>query len=130
LNTEILFKHFQEAIERVVARMENKTNILDPVEKKAVAYHEAGHAVAGWFLEHAEPQLKVSIILRGNALGNSPYIIPNEQRLNLYTKEELLDRMCQNLGGRVSEEIFFGKITTGARDDLQKVTQSAYLQVT
>jgi len=119
-------KHFEQAIERVVAGMEKKTNVLQPDEKKTVAYHEAGHAVAGWFLEHADPLLKVSIIPRGKGLGYAQYL-PKEQYL--YTKEQLFDRMCMTLGGRVSEQIFFGKITTGAQDDLKKVTQSAYAQI-
>lgn len=91
-----------------------------------MAYHEAGHAVAGWYLEHADPLLKVSIIPRGKGLGYAQYL-PKEQYL--YTKEQLLDRMCMTLGGRVAEEIFFGRITTGAQDDLRKVTQSAYAQI-
>ncbi|XP_014235285.1 AFG3-like protein 2 isoform X1 [Trichogramma pretiosum] len=119
-------KNFEQAIERVVAGMEKKTNVLQPEEKKTVAYHEAGHAVAGWFLQHADPLLKVSIIPRGKGLGYAQYL-PREQYL--YTKEQLFDRMCMTLGGRVSEEIFFERITTGAQDDLQKVTQSAYAQV-
>lgn len=126
LNDSITMKHFEQAIERVVAGMEKKTNVLQPEEKKTVAYHEAGHAVAGWFLEHADPLLKVSIIPRGKGLGYAQYL-PKEQYL--YTKEQLFDRMCMTLGGRVSEQIFFGKITTGAQDDLKKVTQSAYSQV-
>lgn len=126
LNESILMKHFEQAIERVVAGMEKKTNVLQPEEKRTVAYHEAGHAVAGWFLEHADPLLKVSIIPRGKGLGYAQYL-PKEQYL--YTKEQLFDRMCMTLGGRVSEQIFFGKITTGAQDDLKKVTQSAYAQV-
>ncbi|ODN00746.1 AFG3-like protein 2 [Orchesella cincta] len=126
LNTSITLKHFEQAIERVVAGMEKKTNVLQPDEKKTVAYHEAGHAVAGWFLEHADPLLKVSIIPRGKGLGYAQYL-PKEQYL--YTKEQLLDRMCMTLGGRVSEQIFFSKITTGAQDDLKKVTQSAYAQI-
>ncbi|KAJ8951368.1 hypothetical protein NQ318_009304 [Aromia moschata] len=119
-------KHFEQAIERVVAGMEKKTNVLSPEEKKTVAYHEAGHAVAGWFLEYADPLLKVSIIPRGKGLGYAQYL-PKDQYL--YTKEQLFDRMCMALGGRVSEEIFFKRITTGAQDDLKKVTQSAYAQV-
>jgi len=91
-----------------------------------VAYHEAGHAVAGWFLEFADPLLKVSIIPRGKGLGYAQYL-PREQYL--YSKEQLNDRMCMALGGRVAEEIFFGRITTGAQDDLRKVTQSAYAEV-
>lgn len=119
-------KHFEQAIERVIGGLEKKTQVLQPEEKKTVAYHEAGHAVAGWFLEHADPLLKVSIIPRGKGLGYAQYL-PKEQYL--YTKEQLLDRMCMTLGGRVSEEIFFGRITTGAQDDLKKVTQSAYAQI-
>lgn len=126
LNEHIVLKHFEQAIERVVAGMEKKTNVLQPEEKKTVAYHEAGHAVAGWFLEHADPLLKVSIIPRGKGLGYAQYL-PREQYL--YSKEQLFDRMCMTLGGRVSEQIFFGRITTGAQDDLRKVTQSAYAQI-
>ncbi|XP_050297963.1 AFG3-like protein 2 [Anthonomus grandis grandis] len=126
LNDKIIMKHFEQAIERVVAGMEKKTNVLSPEEKKTVAYHEAGHAVAGWFLEHADPLLKVSIIPRGKGLGYAQYL-PKDQYL--YSKEQLFDRMCMTLGGRVSEELFFGRITTGAQDDLKKVTQSAYAQI-
>nr|NVI71784.1 putative AFG3-like protein 2 [Cucujiformia] len=126
LNETINMKNFEQAIERVVAGMEKKTNVLSPEEKKTVAYHEAGHAVAGWFLEYADPLLKVSIIPRGKGLGYAQYL-PKDQYL--YTKEQLFDRMCMTLGGRVSEELFFSRITTGAQDDLQKVTQSAYAQI-
>ncbi|KAJ1203892.1 hypothetical protein NDU88_007673 [Pleurodeles waltl] len=126
LSDSITPKHFEQAIERVIGGLEKKTQVLQPNEKKTVAYHEAGHAVAGWFLEHADPLLKVSIIPRGKGLGYAQYL-PREQYL--YTKEQLLDRMCMTLGGRVSEQIFFGKITTGAQDDLKKVTQSAYAQI-
>uniref|UniRef100_A0A8D0HA35 AFG3 like matrix AAA peptidase subunit 2 n=1 Tax=Sphenodon punctatus TaxID=8508 RepID=A0A8D0HA35_SPHPU len=126
LSDAINQKHFEQAIERVIGGLEKKTQVLQPEEKKTVAYHEAGHAVAGWFLEHADPLLKVSIIPRGKGLGYAQYL-PKEQYL--YTKEQLLDRMCMTLGGRVSEQIFFGKITTGAQDDLRKVTQSAYAQI-
>ncbi|GAA5905209.1 hypothetical protein JCM5296_000968 [Sporobolomyces johnsonii] len=116
-------KHFEMAIERVIAGMERKSRVLDKEEKTTVAYHEAGHAVAGWFLEWADPLLKVSIVPRGvGALGYAQYL-PKERYL--YTTEQLLDRMCMTLGGRVSEEIFFGRITTGAQDDLQKVTRMA-----
>lgn len=122
----VVMKHFEKAIDRVVAGMEKKNNVMQPEEKKTVAYHEAGHAVSGWFLEHADPLLKVTIIPRGKGLGYAQYI-PKEQFL--YTKEQLLDRMCMTLGGRASEQIFFGKITTGAQDDLKKVTQIAYAQI-
>jgi len=127
LSEYIVLKHFEAAIERVVAGMEKKTNVLGPEEKRTVAYHEAGHAVSGWFLEHADPLLKVSIIPRGKGLGYAQYL-PKEQYL--YTTQQLLDRMCMTLGGRAAEQIFFGKITTGAQDDLQKVTKSAYSQIT
>merc|ERR1712168_1145880 len=123
----IVLKNFEAAIERVVAGLEKKTQVLGPEEKKTVAYHEAGHAVCGWFLEYADPLLKVSIIPRGKGLGYAQYL-PREQYL--YSKEQLLDRMCMTLGGRASEQIFFNRITTGAQDDLQKVTQSAYAQIT
>merc|ERR1712037_686836 len=124
LSEYIVLKHFEAAIERVVAGMEKKTNVLGPEEKKTVAYHEAGHAVCGWFLEFADPLLKVSIIPRGKGLGYAMYL-PKDQYL--YTKEQLYDRMCMTLGGRAAEEIFFKRITTGAQDDLQ-VTKSAYAQ--
>lgn len=123
---EIKMQHFEQAIERVVAGLEKKTQVLQPEEKHVVAYHEAGHAVCGWFLEHADPLLKVSIIPRGKGLGYAMYL-PKEQFL--YTKEQMFDRMCMALGGRVSEQIFFGRITSGAQDDLKKVTQSAYMQI-
>jgi len=117
-------KHFEMAIERVIAGLERKSRVLSKEEKKTVAYHEAGHAVCGWFLEHADPLLKVSIVPRGvGALGYASYL-PKERFL--YTTEQLTDRMCMTLGGRVSEEIFFGKITTGAQDDLQKITKMAF----
>merc|ERR1719310_1798776 len=127
LSDYIILKHFEAAIERVVAGMEKKTNVLSPEEKKTVAYHEAGHAVCGWFLEYADPLLKVSIIPRGKGLGYAMYL-PKDQYL--YTKEQMYDRMCMTLGGRAAEQIFFGRITTGAQDDLQKVTKSAYAQIT
>ncbi|XP_062284974.1 AFG3-like protein 2 isoform X2 [Scomber scombrus] len=126
LSDAINQKHFEQAIERVIGGLEKKTQVLQPEEKKTVAFHEAGHAVAGWFLEHADPLLKVSIIPRGKGLGYAQYL-PKEQFL--YTKEQLLDRMCMTLGGRVAEQIFFSRITTGAQDDLRKVTQSAYAQI-
>lgn len=125
-NESIILKHFEQAIERVIAGMEKKTNVLQPDEKKTVAYHEAGHAVAGWFLEHADPLLKVSIIPRGKGLGYAQYL-PKDQYL--LSKEQLFDRMCMTLGGRVAEELFFNRITTGAQDDLKKITDSAYAQV-
>lgn len=115
---------FDGAIERVIAGLERKSRVLGPHEKKTVAYHEAGHAVCGWYLEHADPLLKVSIIPRGvGALGYAQYL-PKERFL--FSTQQLLDRMCMTLGGRVAEEIFFGQITTGAQDDLQKITKMAF----
>lgn len=126
LNTSVNGKHFEQAIDRVIGGLEKKTQVLQPTEKKTVAYHEAGHAIVGWFLQHADPLLKVSIIPRGKGLGYAQYL-PKEQYL--YTREQLFDRMCMMLGGRVAEQVFFEKITTGAQDDLKKVTQSAYAQI-
>jgi AFG3 family protein len=119
---------FEAAIERVIAGLEKKNRILSAEEKKTVAYHEAGHATVGWYLQHADPLLKVSIIPRGvAALGYAQYQ-PKDQYL--YTKEQLMDRMCMTLGGRIAESLVFGKISTGAQDDLEKVTKLAYSQVT
>ncbi|KAH9947917.1 ATP-dependent metallopeptidase Hfl [Amylocystis lapponica] len=117
---------FESAIERVIVGLERKSRLLSPEEKKTVAYHEAGHAICGWFLEHADPLLKVSIIPRGvGALGYAQYLPPDRY---LLSTPQMLDRICMTLGGRVSEEIFFGveNITTGAQDDLQKITQMAF----
>jgi AFG3 family protein len=123
----VTLTHFEAAIERVIAGLEKKSRVLSPEEKRIVAHHEAGHAVAGWFLEHAHPLLKVSIIPRGSgALGYAQYL-PKEQYLQ--STSQMLDMMCMTLGGRVAEQIFFNSITTGAQDDLQKVTRSAYAQV-
>ena len=118
--------HFKAAMERVVAGLEKKTRVLQPEERKRVAYHEAGHAVSGWFLKFANPLLKVSIIPRGRGLG---YALYQPEEKFLYTKDALLDTMCMTLGGRASELIFFGDFSTGAQDDLRKVTDSAYGQV-
>jgi AFG3 family protein len=115
---------FQDAIDRVIGGLEKKSKIISPEEKKIVAYHEAGHAVAGWFLEHADPLVKVSIVPRGiAALGYAQYL-PKEQFL--YQTEQLLDEMCMALGGRAAEEIIFNKISTGALSDLERVTKMAY----
>nr|XP_046241179.1 AFG3-like protein 1 isoform X2 [Scatophagus argus] len=126
LNQHISTKHFEQAVDRVIGGLEKKTQVLQLAEKMTVAYHEAGHAVVGWFLEHADPLLKVSIVPRGKGLGYAQYL-PKEQYL--FTQEQLFDRMCMMLGGRVAEQVFFRRITTGAQDDLRKVTQSAYAQV-
>ena len=119
---------FHDAIDRVIGGLEKKSKIISPEEKKIVAYHEAGHAVAGWFLEHADPLVKVSIVPRGvAALGYAQYL-PKEQFL--YQTEQLMDEMCMTLGGRAAEEIIFNKISTGALSDLERVTKLAYSIVT
>lgn len=125
--TGVDMQDFQDAIDRVIGGLEKKSKIIAPEEKKVITYHEAGHAVAGWFLEHAHPLLKVTIVPRGTAaLGYAQYL-PKEKYLTL--QQELLDDMCMTLGGRASEEIFFGKISTGAFSDLQQVTRTAYAMV-
>jgi cell division protease FtsH len=119
---------FQDAVDRVIGGLEKKNKIISPEEKQIVAYHEAGHAIAGWFLENADPLLKVSIVPRGvAALGYAQYL-PKEQYL--YRTEQLLDSMCMTLGGRAAEDIFFGKISTGAQNDLERITKMAYSMVT
>jgi cell division protease FtsH len=119
---------FQDAIDRVIGGLEKKNKIISPEEKRIVAYHESGHAIAGWFLEHADPLVKVSIVPRGiAALGYAQYL-PKEQYL--YTTEQLLDSIKMTLGGRAAEEIVFGKISTGAQNDLERITKLAYAMVT
>lgn len=119
---------FHDAIDRVIGGLEKKSKIISPEEKKIVAYHEAGHAVAGWYMEHADPLVKVSIVPRGAAaLGYAQYL-PKEQFL--YQTEQLMDEMAMTLGGRAAEEIIFGKISTGALSDLERITKMAYSIVT
>ncbi|MEO7445042.1 MAG: ATP-dependent zinc metalloprotease FtsH [Ferruginibacter sp.] len=119
---------FQDAIDRVIGGLEKKNKIISPEEKEIIAYHEAGHAICGWFLEHAYPLLKVTIVPRGTAaLGYAQYT-PKEQYL--YNTDQLIDQICMTLGGRASEDIFFGKISTGASNDLQQITKIAYSMVT
>ncbi len=118
---------FQDAIDRVIGGLEKKNKIIAPHEKEIIAYHEAGHAICGWFLEHAYPLLKVTIVPRGSAaLGYAQYT-PKEQYL--YNTDQLNDQIAMTLGGRASEDIFFGKISTGASNDLQQVTKIAYSMV-
>lgn len=116
-------KEFERAIERVIGGIEKKT-VMTVDERKTIAYHEAGHAVAGWFFEHSNPLLKITIIPRSKgSLGFAQYL-PDE--ISLYSKEQIIDMICTALAGRVSEELMFdGRITTGASDDIKKVTQLA-----
>ena len=125
---EVEMIDFNAAIDRVIGGLEKKNKIISPEEKKIVAYHEAGHAVVGWFLDSTDPLVKVSIVPRGvAALGYAQYL-PKEQYL--YTTEQLIDSMCMTLGGRAAEEIVFGRISTGAQNDLERITRMAYGMVT
>ena len=119
---------FQDAIDRVIGGLEKRNKLISPEEKAIIAYHEAGHAICGWYLEHAYPLLKVTIVPRGTAaLGYAQYT-PKEQYL--YNTDQLMDQICMTLGGRASEDIFFGKISTGASNDLQQITKIAYSMIT
>ncbi|XP_065880112.1 ATP-dependent zinc metalloprotease FTSH 10, mitochondrial-like [Euphorbia lathyris] len=125
--TLITMDNFEAAIDRIIGGLEKKNKVISKQERETVAYHEAGHAVTGWFLEHAEPLLKVTIVPRGTAaLGFAQYV-PNENLL--LTKEQLFDITCMTLGGRAAEQVLIGKISTGAQNDLEKVTKMTYAQV-
>jgi ATP-dependent metalloprotease FtsH len=117
---------FLDAIDRIIGGLEKRNKIISKLEKKTIAYHEAGHATASWLLEHANPLVKVTIIPRGRALGAAWYL-PEERQIT--TREQLLDEMCYALGGRASEEIVFGKVSTGALNDLERVTKQSYAMV-
>jgi AFG3 family protein len=117
---------FLDAIDRIVGGLERKNKIISLVEKKTIAYHEAGHATVSWLLEHASPLVKVTIIPRGRALGAAWYL-PEERQIT--TREQLLDEMAYALGGRAAEQLIFGKISTGALSDLEKITKQAYAMV-
>ena len=118
---------FEKAIDRVIAGLEKKNKLISPEEKEIVAFHEAGHAIVGWYLKYTDPVVKVSIVPRGlAALGYAQYL-PEERYL--YTREALIDRMTMAIGGRVAEEIVFGKISTGAQNDLERITKMAYAMV-
>ncbi|CAN1231272.1 ATP-dependent zinc metalloprotease FTSH 10, mitochondrial [Linum grandiflorum] len=124
---EITMDNFESAIDRVIGGLEKRNRVISKLERRTVAYHESGHAVTGWFLEHAEPLLKVTIVPRGTAaLGFAQYV-PNENLL--LTKEQLFDMTCMTLGGRAAEQVMLGKISTGAQNDLEKVTKMTYAQV-
>lgn len=114
---------FLNAVDRIIGGLEKKTKIMTTNEKRAIALHEAGHATISWFLEHANPLIKVTIVPRGRALGAAWYM-PEERQIT--TKEQMLDEMCATLGGRAAEELFIGQISTGAMNDLERVTKQAY----
>ncbi|MDR1199124.1 MAG: ATP-dependent zinc metalloprotease FtsH [Prevotellaceae bacterium] len=117
---------FLDAIDRIIAGLEKKSKIISKDEKRTIAYHEAGHATVSWLLEHANPLLKVTIIPRGRSLGAAWYL-PEERQIT--TTEQMMDEMASALGGRASEELTFGKISTGAISDLEKVTKMSYSMV-
>jgi cell division protease FtsH len=118
---------FLDAVDRIIGGLEKKNKIITPEEKATIAYHESGHAVCSWLLEHASPLVKVTIVPRGRSLGAAWYL-PEERQIT--TTEQILDEMCAALGGRAAEEVVFGKISTGALSDLEKVTKQAYAMVT
>jgi len=117
---------FLDAVDRIIGGLEKKNKIISVEEKKAIAFHEAGHATISWLLEFAHPLVKVTIVPRGQSLGAAWYL-PDERSIT--TTEQLLDQMCSALGGRAAEELTFGKISTGALSDLEKVTKQAYAMV-
>ena len=124
---EVDMSDFNDAIDRVIGGLEKKNKIISPEEKKIIAYHEAGHAICGWFLEYAHPLIKVSIVPRGvAALGYAQYL-PKEQYL--YTTEQMNDQMVALFGGRAAEELIFGRVSTGAQNDLERVTKMAYSMI-
>jgi AFG3 family protein len=126
--TEVSLDDFYYALDRVIGGLEKKHKLISPVEKEIIAYHEAGHAICGWFLEHASPLVKVTIVPRGmGTLGYAQYL-PKEEYI--IRTEQLLDRMCMTLGGRAAEKVVFDKISTGAQNDLDQVTKMAYGMVT
>jgi cell division protease FtsH len=117
---------FLDAVDRIVGGLEKKNKIITKDEKKAIAFHEAGHATISWLLEHAHPLVKVTIVPRGQSLGAAWYL-PEERSIT--TTEQIVDEMCSALGGRAAERLTFGKISTGALSDLEKVTKQAYAMV-
>ena len=118
---------FISAVDRIIGGLEKKNKIITQDEKKSIAIHEAGHATLSWFLEHANPLVKVTIVPRGKALGAAWYL-PEERQIT--TKDQMLDEMCALLGGRAAEEVFIGKISSGAMNDLERVTKQAYGMIT
>ncbi|HEY4800178.1 MAG TPA: ATP-dependent zinc metalloprotease FtsH [Bacteroidia bacterium] len=123
---EIIKQDFLDAVDRVIGGLEKKNKIISDEEKQVIAYHEAGHAAVSWLLEHAHPLVKVTIVPRGKSLGAAWYL-PEERQIT--TKEQILDEICAALGGRASEDVIFGKISTGALSDLEKITKQAYAMV-
>jgi cell division protease FtsH len=122
----VIKQDFMDAIDRIIGGLEKRNKIISPKEKKVIAFHEAGHASISWLLEHAHPLVKVTIVPRGKALGAAWYL-PEERQIT--TWEQMFDEMTATLGGRASEEVIFGKVSTGALNDLEKVTKQAFNMV-
>jgi cell division protease FtsH len=123
---KVIHQDFLDAVDRIIGGLEKRTKIISEHEKKTIAFHEAGHAVVSWLVQYASPLVKVSIVPRGQSLGAAWYL-PEERQIT--TTEQMLDEMCAALGGRAAEELVFGKISTGALSDLEKVTKQAYAMV-
>ncbi len=125
-NVAVAKQDFLDAVDRIIGGLEKRNKIISPSEKKVIAYHESGHAAVSWLLEHAHPLVKVTIVPRGKALGAAWYL-PEERQISTY--EQMFDEITSTLGGRAAEEIIFGKISTGALNDLEKITKQAYAMV-
>lgn len=123
---QVTKQDFLDAVDRIIAGLEKKNKIITPAEKRVIAFHEAGHATVSWMCEHASPLVKVTIVPRGRSLGAAWYL-PEERQIT--TTEQIVDEMCAALGGRAAEEVIFGKISTGALSDLEKITRQAYASV-
>lgn len=123
---QVTKQDFLDAVDRIIAGLEKKNKIITPHEKRVIAFHEAGHATVSWMCEHASPLIKVTIVPRGRSLGAAWYL-PDERQIT--TTEQIIDEMCATLGGRAAEEIIFGKISTGALSDLEKITRQAYASI-
>lgn len=124
--TQVEKQDFLDAVDRIIAGLEKKNKIITPQEKRVIAFHEAGHATVSWMLEYASPLVKVTIVPRGRSLGAAWYL-PEERQIT--TAEQIMDEMCAALGGRAAEEIIFGKVSTGALSDLEKITKQAYASI-
>jgi cell division protease FtsH len=123
---QVVKQDFLDAVDRIIAGLEKKNKIITPNEKRVIAFHEAGHATVSWMCEHASPLIKVTIVPRGRSLGAAWYL-PEERQIT--TTEQIVDEMCATLGGRAAEEVIFGKISTGALSDLEKITRQAYASI-
>jgi ATP-dependent metalloprotease FtsH len=123
---QVTKQDFLDAVDRIIAGLEKKNKIITPAEKRVIAFHEAGHATVSWMCEYASPLIKVTIVPRGRSLGAAWYL-PEERQIT--TTEQIVDEMCATLGGRAAEEIIFGKISTGALSDLEKITRQAYASI-